>query len=253
MNMPRVALLNNSKLRKGHGLKLQTELGIPSFHDHPLEKFDFILELTDTQLQLRRQIEGKPSVGPVFCDFNKSSLDFRRRYSKGKQDLLRAIGGNNKKVLDTTAGLGTDALVMAFHGCRVTAVEKSPIVFSLLRDALQNDSLPPDLKEILGKRLEVINSDSIDFMKANKGKKKWDVAYLDPMFFVKSKTALPKKEMAVLHDLLDRPSEEEIRELIRQCRTVSHRTVIKRPLRSTCTEKPSFSIEGNLIRFDVYV
>jgi hypothetical protein len=40
-------------------------------------------------------------------------------------------------VLDATAGFGRDAAVLASFGCRVTMVEKNPVVWALLKDGLE--------------------------------------------------------------------------------------------------------------------
>lgn len=54
---------------------------------------------------------------------------------------MRALTLPNKPitettVLDGTGGLGIDAFIMAYLGAQVTVLERSPIVYTLLKDGL---------------------------------------------------------------------------------------------------------------------
>lgn len=87
-------------------------------------------------------------------------------------------------VLDCTLGFATDALVVsAFIGDNgnIVGTEVDKYIAYLTKDGLQNYSeATEDMKSIM-KRIEVINTDYIDYLKSL-GDNSFDVVYFDPMF-----------------------------------------------------------------------
>ena len=77
---------------------------------------------------------------PVAVDFLSGPVGYRIRHDRGrKSDLARAAGfakGQVPNVVDATAGFGVDAFLLASLGARVTLIERSPEVYSLLRAGL---------------------------------------------------------------------------------------------------------------------
>ena len=79
-----------------------------------------------------------------------------------------------------------------------------------------------------------------------------DVAYLDPMFPARRKTALPGKEMQVLRDLAW-TDEASPAGLIAMARSAAiERVVIKRRAGDPALPAPSWQLRGRQVRFDVY-
>jgi 16S rRNA (guanine1516-N2)-methyltransferase len=206
--------------------------------------------LIETPERLELQ-ETDTKSGPVFVDFTAGALDYRRRHG-GAQMILKAIGGAGQKVLDMTAGLGRDAFILASLGCRVTSIEKSPVLHALLIDGVKRAKENKDVAPILEK-LEFCLGDAHEWL--NKKSFSYDVAYMDPMFPHKKKSALPKKEMRLLQKLLGSPVDEsESKELLSQARNIARRVVVKRPLHASELEKGvTVSFKGESTRFDVYV
>ena len=195
--------------------------------------------------------ENKSKSKGFAVDFLTGELDYRRRYSKGQQLIVKAIGGGEKRVLDAMTGFGADAFVMAAHNCRVTALEKSPLVFELVNDGLKRATEQVEDLGWLSSRLEIIQSDAREFLR--KCDSQFDAIYLDPMFPEKQKTALPKKEMQILKKLVGETPEEEVLEAFALARELTKRIVVKRPLRAPPIYKPVTTVfEGQSTRFDVY-
>ena len=97
-----------------------------------------LLVVTPTRLELRPRAEG--SFGPVWVDLPGARQVWRRRTGGARNDdLARSVGLGPPRpfVLDATAGLGGDAWLMAELGCRVLAMERSPVVCALLEDGLR--------------------------------------------------------------------------------------------------------------------
>ena len=157
---------------------------------------------------------------------------------RGATAIARACGARpGVTVLDAMAGWGSDGLTLAAAGCVVTMTESHPLVFAML----------VDLAERCGSRATVELADARRRIPSG-----FDVVYLDPMFEPRAKTALPKKPMQVLRDIVgrDAPDVEEIVALAR--RHARERVVVKRQVHSRAIGAPDWRIAGRTVRFDVY-
>lgn len=150
----------------------------------------------DKQNRLSLIDTNTKSPSPVNVDFQRGRLGYRSKRG-GKELLIKAIGGPNKKVLDTTAGLATDAFVMALHGCQVTAVEKHPAIAALVFDAIKR-AKGTEAESIL-KNITYINGNSDDYITSQN----WDVIYADPMFPPTDNPQMRRKEMVMLAQLAE--------------------------------------------------
>lgn len=87
-------------------------------------------------------------------------------------------------VLDCTLGLGTDAIVASYltgDRGRVVGLETSPIIAEILRRGLQTyEETDAEIAAAM-RRIAVINSDYLDYLR-NLPDKSFDVVYFDPMF-----------------------------------------------------------------------
>lgn len=209
-----------------------------------------ILAVREDRLELRDP-DTKPGRGlSVDC----STLNPRRASQRGgfsrNQPLGRAIGKDAKAVLDATAGLGHDAALLACMGYQVTAVERSPIIASLLRDGLQRALQIDELRERLAGRLQIINADARDLLRS--GDVKPDAVYIDPMFPAKRKTsALAKKSIRLVRALVG--DDDDAAELVDVARRYCKRVVVKRPTYAApLLGDPTAAISGKLVRYDLY-
>ncbi len=134
------------------------------------------------------------------------------------------------KILDCTLGLGSDAIVESFvvgESGKVVALEKSPALAEVVRFGLKNFSA--DNEKILSamRRIEVVTTDYLDYLKAAE-KNSFDVVYFDPMFrrpVEKSSGINPLRPVAD-----NRPvSSEAVREA---CRVAKNFVVLKENSRS---------------------
>jgi len=155
-------------------------------------------------------------------------------------------------VVDATAGLGRDSFVLADLGCAISLVERSPLVFALLRDGLNRAAGCDDpwLRQVAS-RMTLHLSESVTWLAGLSSPP--DVIYLDPMFPARKKSARVKKEMWLFQHLLAE-SQDEAALLAQALSSASWRVVVKRPARAEPLngEKPHHTIEGKTVRFDVY-
>ncbi|MCX7120663.1 MAG: class I SAM-dependent methyltransferase [Gammaproteobacteria bacterium] len=212
-----------------------------------LQNYKALLIVTETHLALK--INSENSFSPLFVDFLQGPLNHRRHCGGGKkQSIAKAVGIKSKQklhVLDVTAGLGRDAFVLATLGCDVMMCERSP-----------SDGLLRAQQEYWFQQLslKLINVDALNYFSQLDEKNYPDVIYIDPMFPEKTKSALVKKEMRILREVVGDDVDAEAL-LPAALKIAKKRVVVKRarlaPL--LCNQKPDIVFEGKSSRFDVYL
>jgi 16S rRNA (guanine1516-N2)-methyltransferase len=177
----------------------------------------------------------------------------RRLGSAGKKSELvaRAVrAGADRRVLDCTAGLGRDAFLLAYLGCSVTLVERSPVMFSLLEDGLTRASKLDQLAGAVS-RTSLIQADALDVLGDFSG---FDVIYLDPMFPAKAGSALVGGEMQVMQKFLG-TDQDALSLLEAALNARPERVVLKRPARSDWRPptQPDIQLKSRTNLFEVYL
>ena len=187
-----------------------------------------------------------PDCTPMHVDFDAV---VRARTGPGmkKPALLRACKLKpGMRVLDATAGWGRDAAVLASTGAHVTMCEREGVLAALLQDGLTRLSHPTNL------RLDLMPVDAKTYLEACEKADYPDVIYLDPMHPERAKSARVKKDLQALQVLLGADDNPEA--LLVCARAYANlRVVVKGPARLPALMKPSYSVTGKTVRFDVYV
>ncbi|MDI9259160.1 class I SAM-dependent methyltransferase [Alicyclobacillus sendaiensis] len=147
---------------------------------HLLANADAVVVVGDPAVVHVRGVEH-----PLF--FHPSMAHQRlRRIAQGEPDRLLALAGVSPGdvVIDATVGLGTDALVFAAAvGARgrVEGVERSPVLYGLLRAVqVYGSEAHPREAELL-RRVLLVHADHADWLRS-KPDESADVVYFDPMF-----------------------------------------------------------------------
>jgi 16S rRNA (guanine1516-N2)-methyltransferase len=223
---------------------------VVSHSEKPAE--GFYLQIQNGVLGLADASEKK--VLPVEVDFASPASLYRKQHGGGrKEPIVKAIGlkGNEGwHVVDATPGLGRDAFVLVSVGCKVTMIERSPIVAALLEDRIRRLALSfPELAA----KMSLQHGNSAEVMQYFTGENV-NAIYLDPMFPHKKKSALVKKEMRLFQQLLGHDPDADAL-LPPALKLATHRVVVKRPNSADVLagEKPSMAIESKKHRFDVYL
>mmetsp|Transcript_15421 Transcript_15421/g.21485 ORF Transcript_15421/g.21485 Transcript_15421/m.21485 type:complete len:419 (+) Transcript_15421:66-1322(+) len=246
---------------------------------------------------------------PFFIDFcppTNSKLGKRFGGQSGTDLLVKAVAPNKFSsigscafVYDLTAGFGQDSVMLAQSGANVHMVERDPIVYTLLNDALrrlrlvaarsdggdsegiqeETDSTRVQRASILLEKLSLENGEAYEVcQKTNRNLVTAssvtaacppDICYLDPMFPPRTKSAAVKKNMQLLHGLLDTQVEQgpeednsshaagkdllEAAYAIAQSRVVVKRPINAPPLGNNIALKPSYDVRGKVNRWDVYI
>lgn len=234
------------------GKRLAAELNIP-FTAVADKHYQYLLTLTDQHLELR--LNNSKSSKPLYVDLISGKMGHRLKYGGGKGQLIaRAVGLTRKKnlsILDVTAGLGRDAFVLASLHCKVIMIERSKIIAALLADGLYRAKTVPWAQELA---IDLLVMDANAYLKSLSVENYPDVIYLDPMFPQVKKSALVKKEMRILRDLVG--EDLDATELLTCALTkASYRVVVKRARLAPALRgpKPTMAIVGKSSRYDVYV
>jgi len=209
---------------------------------------DDLIELFDSQLKTN-----------ISIDFLKGTLAHRQQYGGGRgQAISKAMGlksGITPSILDTTAGLAGDAFVLATLGCPITLIERSPVLFALIENAVERASLSDQFQTIIKQGFHIINCDANKYiteqLKTNNNAP--DVIYIDPMYPHRKKSALVKKDMQILQRLHGK--DNNAAELLDNALLYAKkRVVVKRPvLAETVSEKvPNTCIKSKKTRYDIY-
>ncbi len=191
---------------------------------------------------------------PLVIDF-AADPRFARPLAR-KDALARATGwkaGYRPLVIDLTTGLGRDSWALASGGCEVTAVERHPVVWLLLTDALDRAAADPALAAIAA-RIHAVFGDVLGDSSPALASDEATVWYLDPMFPERKKSALVKKPMRIFHQLVgEDPDAASLFAWAR--RQAGGRWVVKRPPGAPTIDSttPSIDYRSGRLRFDVYL
>lgn len=211
-----------------------------------IESGELFLEYSDEGLALMQDNLG------LMADFRDVLPRMKASNLNNNEMLIKAVRIKDMKsinVLDATAGFGEDDMLLAAAGCNVAMYEYDPIIAALLEDAMERATMLQGLAGPVS-RLTLHKENSIAAMKS--GEIKADVIYLDPMFPERQKSGLIKKKFQLLQQLQSPCSDEN--ELLEAARSMKPRKiVIKRPQKGPYLGniKPSYSVNGKAIRYDV--
>ncbi|RDI48633.1 class I SAM-dependent methyltransferase [Aquicella lusitana] len=253
----RIAVLATSPQKRPEAQALAVRLGIPYIADlkESAALYDYLLVLTPDYLALQKTSDTKQA--PFHIDYLSGKLRYRSKQAGLRNELLaRAMGINPRcqpVIVDATAGLGRDSFILATLGFHIILLERSPILYVLLEDALQRAQKDPNIA-LITNRLRLIETDAITWLQSLPRSQRPDIIYLDPMFPPRKKSASVKKEMVILQNLLGKDEDANMLfEVALSC--AASRVVVKRPRTAVniAERAPHFSILGKSNRFDIYL
>lgn len=222
-------------------------------------KYNLLLLYTEKGLQIQLKQDNrtkKPAV--LYIDFLSDALTYRIQHGGGiKQSLARAIGikpGIRPTVIDATAGLGKDSFLLASLGCRVTMIERSPLLGAILNDALERAMASPLLQPDITNRISLLQGDAATLIAKQLSHQRADTVYLDPMYPHNRKSALNRLEMRLIRKLVGDDSDAAAL-LETALHYAKNRVVVKRPKGAPLLSDriATHVITMKNSRFDVYM
>lgn len=196
--------------------------------------------------------------GQMTGDFTKMIPRLKKNNLLGEM-VVKASKIKDKDMpylIDATAGMGEDSLLLAAAGFKVKLFEYNPVIAALLYDTVERSKDIPELSDYVS-RMEVVCGDSINYLNSlaeNADNERPDVVILDPMFPERQKSGLIKKKFQLLQKL-EQPCSNEKELLDAAIVAHPHKIVIKRPAKGPYLDgrKPSYSMDGKAIRYDCIV
>lgn len=207
-------------------------------------------------LELRQDEHGLALVGDgmeLRGDFSR--LLPRLRHDRvGRELLVRAArikGLAHPTVIDATAGLGEDSLLLAAAGFEVTLCERDPVIAALLADTLARAAQDERVAGYAA-YMHLVPGDAIEML--GRLDEAPDVVFLDPMFPEKRKRAATNKKLQLFQQL-ESPCVDEEALMAAALAARPRKVVVKRPLKGPYLAgvKPSSSLAGKVVRYDVIV
>ena len=233
---------------KEKALEISKDLSIELFsypESYQLKDFkdDYFLVCSQKKLFLRKGLSA--NALPIFSDFDDWTKNYDDRLLK---NALKGLP-ENFTCLDVTAGFGKDALeISKSQNCKsIVLLEKERWTFLILQDGLKNAT---SLKAIdFLKKFQVFHIDNMKFLKTTNSD--FDLIYIDPMFSGVHKSKA-KKHMQALRDLSNAKSKDNLLE--ESLKKATQKVIVKRHRNMEFLEsiQPSHSIEGKVVRYDVY-
>ena len=189
------------------------------------------------------------------CSFIEGPILHRLKYGKGRgQNLAKAVGmkfNKNRNIIDATAGLGYDSFILASLGAKVTLIERSKKMHTLLQNGIDEGiSFGGEIEKIVN-RMELLFGDSKDILP----KLTPEVIMIDTMYKDRKKTALVKNNMRLVREIVG-PDSDYIELLKVALNCANNRVVLKQPRYAEPIKeitKCSHQILGKTIRYDVFM
>jgi len=196
----------------------------------------------------------KPKDQDLKIDFVGGAVGHRLRFGGGRgQALPKAVGmksGNTPRIVDATAGLGRDGFLLASLGADVTLIERSAQMHDLLAEAMERAR---DVDQVAGiiARMTLLHGDAKDLLPDLSP----EVVLVDPMHPPRKNSALVKKEMRLIRDIVG--TDEDSVDLMRVALGCAEkRVVLKWPAKGDPMQgirAPSHQIMGKSTRYDVFM
>ena len=213
-----------------------------------MQGLDLHFEWINNQYWLHSDLKNERPIGINIDQELERHLHYFKKSSLHKEVLARAIGIKGSfrpELIDLTAGLLGDSLLFLSMGCKVTAVERHPVVGLLIESALKNAQHP------------LLSQFQFHFQTAQtflSTRPKADVIFFDPMFEDSNDKAAPKKEMRIFRNLVG--TDQDARDVFKMAYSLHpKRLVIKRPRHSIplFEEQKALEYLGKSTRYDVYL
>ena len=197
----------------------------------------------------------KAEASELIVDFVGGAVGHRFRSGEGRgQALAKAAGltgGVTPDIVDATAGLGRDAFLLAALGAKVTLIERSQKMHDLLAEGLARAASEGGLYAETVARMTLLQGDSCLLLPELKPQ----VVLVDPMHPARGNSALVKKEMRQIREIVGSdPDSEKLMQVALEY--AQNRVILKWPLRAepmVGLRKPSHQILGKSTRYDVFV
>ena len=240
-------LINLGGLESQKLKELETKLNLISSNKINLDHDSLVLQEDNLYFNFKKE----RALTPLKIDIQKGALGWRLARPQHETHLKKAIGKTDRplRILDATAGLLGDSMIMLALGHSVTAYEQSKILYTMLNNEL--NQLSETDSNLLNFKL--INSNVCE---TNFNEKSFDVIYFDPMYPEDKASNARRSDLKKINSILQieglASDSESTFTFLRSIPKT--KLIVKRPLKVDAFEGSiNYQIKGKSVRFDIYL
>ena len=227
--------------------QLETELNLVANKTINLDHDSLVLQEDNLYFNFKKE----RALTPLKIDIQKGALGWRLARAKHETHLKKAIGKTDRplRILDATAGLLGDSMIMLALGHSVTAYEQSKILYMLLNNEL-NQLSETDSNLI---NFQLINSNVCE-TKFNE--ESFDVIYFDPMYPEDKASSARRSDLKKINSILEIEGlASDPESTFTYLRNIpSTKLIVKRPLKADAFKGSiNYQVLGKSVRFDIYL
>ena len=240
-------LINLDELESKRLNELETQLNLTSKNIINLDRDSLVFQEDNLYFNFKKE----RALTPLKIDIQKGALGWRLARAQHETHLKKAIGKTDRplRILDATAGLLGDSMIMLALGHSVTAYEQSKILYTMLNNEL--NQLSETDSNLLNFKL--INSNVCE---TNFNEKSFDVIYFDPMYPEDKASNARRSDLKKINSILQieglASDSESTFTFLRSIPKT--KLIVKRPLKVDAFEGSiNYQIKGKSVRFDIYL
>ena len=240
-------LINLGEFESQKLKELETKLNLISSNKINLDHDSLVLQEDNLYFNFKKE----RALTPLKIDIQKGALGWRLARAQHETHLKKAIGKTDRplRILDSTAGLLGDSMIMLALGHSVTAYEQSKILYMMLNNEL--NQIPETNSNLLN--FQLINSNVCE---ANFSEKSFDVIYFDPMYPEDKASSARRSDLKKINSILEieglASDPESTFTYLRSI--LKTKLIVKRPLKIDAFKGSiNYQITGKSVRFDIYL
>jgi len=227
--------------------ELETQLNLISNDTINLDRDSLVLQEDNLYFNFKKE----RALTPLKIDIKKGALGWRLARAQHETHLKKAIGKTDQplRILDATAGLLGDSMIMLALGHSVTAYEQSKILYTMLDNELNH--LAETDSNLLN--FQLINSNVCE---TKFSEESFDVIYFDPMYPEDRASSARRSDLKKINSILEIEGlASEPESTFTYLRNIpSTKLIVKRPLKADAFEGSiNYQITGKSVRFDIYL
>ena len=240
-------LINLDELESKRLNELENELNLVANKTINLDHDSLVLQEDNLYFNFKKE----RALTPLKINIQKGALGWRLARAQHETHLKKAIGKTDRplRILDATAGLLGDSMIMLALGHSVTAYEQSKILYMLLNNEL-NQLSETDSHLI---NFQLINSNVCE-TKFNE--ESFDVIYFDPMYPEDKASSARRSDLKKINSILEIEGlASDPESTFTYLRNIpSTKLIVKRPLKADAFKGSiNYQITGKSVRFDIYL
>ena len=240
-------LINLDELESKRLNELENELNLVANKTINLDHDSLVLQEDNLYFNFKKE----RALTPLKINIQKGALGWRLARAQHETHLKKAIGKTDRplRILDATAGLLGDSMIMLALGHSVTAYEQSKILYTMLNNEL--NQLSETDSNLLN--FQLINSNVCE---TKFSEESFDVIYFDPMYPEDRASSARRSDLKKINSILEIEGlASEPESTFTYLRNIpSTKLIVKRPLKADAFEGSiNYQITGKSVRFDIYL